>query len=82
MVATVRRQQPPITIRSSKAVELLRLLSTSGRSQAEIIEEALEHMADRRRSLAAALRPSEPVHFDWEPPRASMSSRDEAILEE
>ena len=37
-----RRQQTPITIRSDRAAQRLALLTRSGRSQAEIIEEALD----------------------------------------
>lgn len=37
-----RRQQTPITFRSDRAAHRLALLARSGRSQAEIIEEALE----------------------------------------
>jgi hypothetical protein len=44
MKATARRKQPAITIRSEKAVARLRLLTRDGRSQAEVIEEALEQM--------------------------------------
>jgi antitoxin VapB len=39
-----RRKQPSITIRSAKAAELLNVLTKDGRSQAEVIEEALERM--------------------------------------
>ena len=39
-----RRQQKPITIRSNRAVERLRLLTRDGRSQAAVIEEALDSM--------------------------------------
>lgn len=39
-----RRQQTPITIRSDKAAQRLALFAQSGRSQAEIIEEALEKL--------------------------------------
>lgn len=39
-----RRQQPPITIRSARAVELLKPHMAAGRSQAEVIEEALERL--------------------------------------
>lgn len=41
-----RRKQPSITIRSARAVERLRQLSRTGRSQAAIIEEALDRMPD------------------------------------
>ena len=37
-----RRHQTPITIRSDKAAQRLSLLTKSGRSQADVIEEALE----------------------------------------
>ena len=37
-----RRQQTPISIRSDKAAARLALLTRSGKSQAEVIEEALE----------------------------------------
>jgi antitoxin VapB len=40
-----RRKQTPITIRSDRAAERLALLTRSGRSQAEIIEDALEKVA-------------------------------------
>jgi hypothetical protein len=41
---TARRRQPPITIRSAKAAARLGLLTRHGRSQADVIEEALERM--------------------------------------
>ena len=44
MSATARRRQPPITIRSARAVARLALLTRDGRSQAQVIEEALERM--------------------------------------
>ncbi len=44
MTPTARRHQPPITIRSAKAAERLALLTRDGRSQAQVIEEALERM--------------------------------------
>lgn len=44
MANTARRDQPPITIRSEKALRRLRLLTRDGRSQVEVIEEALERM--------------------------------------
>ena len=37
-----RRQQTPIAIRSDRAAQRLALLTRDGRSQAEVIEEALE----------------------------------------
>jgi hypothetical protein len=69
-----RRQQPPITIRSARASALLRRLAVRGRSQADIIEEALEQMAAQRKSLAQALAPSEPHEFDWEPSPSSVQA--------
>ncbi|HET9640175.1 MAG TPA: hypothetical protein VFP12_13310 [Allosphingosinicella sp.] len=39
-----RRKQTPITIRSDRAAARLRLLARDGRSQAEIIEEALDRL--------------------------------------
>ena len=44
MAHAARRHQPPITIRSERALARLRLLTSGGRSQAEVIEEALEAM--------------------------------------
>jgi antitoxin VapB len=41
---TARRRQQPITIRSTKAAERLALLTRDGRSQAQVIEEALDRM--------------------------------------
>jgi hypothetical protein len=39
-----RRQQTPITIRSDKAATKLAMLTSTGRSQAEVIEDALERL--------------------------------------
>lgn len=39
-----RRAQQPITIRSDRAARRLALLTRDGRSQASVIEEALERM--------------------------------------
>lgn len=44
MTATARRKQTAITIRSTRAAERLALLTRDGRSQAQVIEEALEQM--------------------------------------
>jgi hypothetical protein len=74
MTQAARRRQPPITIRSTRATALLRRLATGGRSQADIIEEALERMASQRKTLADALAPALPQDFDWEPARSSMTS--------
>jgi hypothetical protein len=75
MIQSARRRQPPITIRSTRATALLRRLATSGRSQADIIEEALERMASQRKTLADALAPVVPHDFDWEPARSNLISR-------
>jgi hypothetical protein len=74
MTQAARRRQPPITIRSTRATALLRRLATGGRSQADIIEEALERMASQRKTLAEALTPVVPQSFEWEPARSSMTS--------
>ncbi len=39
-----RRKQKPITIRSDRAAARLALLAQNGRSQADIVEEALDRM--------------------------------------
>lgn len=75
MTQTARRCQPPITIRSARATALLRRLATGGRSQVDIIEEALERMASQRKTLSEALAPAVPQDFDWEPTRSSVASR-------
>ncbi len=74
MTQAARRRQPPITIRSTRATALLRRLATGGRSQADIIEEALERMASQRKTLADALAPVEPQNFDWKPMRSNIIS--------
>jgi hypothetical protein len=55
-----RRAQPAVTVRSTRAVDRLKLLTRDGRSQVEVIEEALERMplppADPDRILAARAR--------------------------
>lgn len=75
MTLAARRRQPPITIRSARATALLRRLAAGGRSQVDIIEEALERMASQRKTLAEALAPDVPQDFDWEPARSTMISR-------
>lgn len=45
MTSVPRHRQAPITIRSDKAARLLAELTRDGRSQAQVIEEALEHAA-------------------------------------
>lgn len=79
MSEAARRRQPPITIRSARATILLRRLAVGGRSQVEIIEEALERMAAERRSLAQALAPGGPLEFDWEPMRSGLVGRPPAF---
>jgi hypothetical protein len=74
MRQTARRRQPPITIRSARATALLRRLATGGRSQVDIIEEALERMASQRKTLAEALAPDGPQDFDWEPSRSNIAA--------
>ncbi len=44
MTATARRKQTAITIRSTRAAERLALLTRDGRSQAQVIEQALEEL--------------------------------------
>ena len=75
MTEAARRRQPPITIRSARATALLRRLATGGRSQVDIIEEALERMAAQRKTLSQALAPSTPHDFDWEPARSDIAGR-------
>jgi hypothetical protein len=67
-----RRSLPSITIRSQRAADLLGRLTKNGRSQVEVIEEALERLSDQRITLAQALTPNVPLDFDWEPPKASL----------
>ncbi len=43
-MTAARRQQPAITIRSARAAARLALLTRDGRSQAQVIEEALDQM--------------------------------------
>ena len=75
MTQAARRHQPPITIRSARATALLRRLATGGRSQVDIIEEALERMASQRKTLSEALAPALPQEFDWEPARSTLTAR-------
>ena len=63
-----RRAQQPITIRSDRAAQRLALLTRSGRSQASVIEEALERMplpcdteADLRARIEAILDQASPA---------------------
>jgi len=72
MTKTARRNQPPITIRSERATALLRRLASNGRSQADIIEDALERMVAQRKTLSQALAPAAPHDFDWQPARSGL----------
>lgn len=74
MSQTARRNQPPITIRSARAAALLRRLAAGGRSQADIIEEALERMVSGRETVAQLLAPRQPQSFDWEPERSTIAA--------
>jgi antitoxin VapB len=51
-----RRKQTPITIRSDRAAARLKLLTSGGRSQAEVIEEALERLPAPEAAEAERLR--------------------------
>ncbi len=62
----IRRKQTPISIRSDKAAARLKLLTRDGRSQALVVEQALEHfplpdeapaaeVTDRRTRIEAIL---------------------------
>lgn len=75
MTQAARRRQPSITIRSARATALLRRLTIGGRSQVDVIEEALERMASQGRTLSDALSPIVPQDFDWEPTRSTLASR-------
>lgn len=46
-----RRAQQPITIRSDRAAERLRILTRDGRSQARVVEEALDRMPEPRQPV-------------------------------
>ena len=52
-----RRKQPSITIRSQRAVERLKLLTRDGRSQAAIVEEALERREARIMEILERIDP-------------------------
>ena len=75
MANLVRRQQTAITIRSTRAAELLRQLVRPDRSQADVIEEALERLVARPQSARQALMPKERMDFNWEPPRGQIMGR-------
>ena len=48
-----RHRQAPVSIRSDRAAELLARLTQSGRSQAQVIEEALEEAARAERPMSS-----------------------------
>jgi hypothetical protein len=75
MPAAARRRQPPITIRSARAAALLRRLTMGGKSQAAVIEEALEQLASQRQTLADALAPMTPLDFEWEAEPSGLAAR-------
>lgn len=64
-----RRAQKPITIRSDRAASRLAILTRDGRSQAQVIEEALD-----------AMPVPEPVGDD--PERAALRARIDATIEQ
>ena len=51
MTSVPRSRQTPISFRSDKAAELLTKLTRDGRSQAQVIEEALAREAERAPKL-------------------------------
>ena len=66
-----RRAQKPITIRSDRAAERLALLTRDGRSQAKVIEEALDRMPEPESAAEAPstyrlrpLTPDEQAQYD------------------
>jgi len=52
MTPVPRSRQTPISFRSDKAAELLAKLTRDGRSQAQVIEEALEQVAQTAPQLS------------------------------
>lgn len=52
MTAVPRHRQTPITIRSNVAAQLLKELTRDGRSQAQVIEDALRKEASARPRLS------------------------------
>ena len=53
MTPLPRHKQKPITIRSDKAAQLLERLTRDGRSQAQVIEEALAKAASEQPRMSA-----------------------------
>jgi len=64
-----RRQQPPITFRSARAAQLLARHTATGKSQAQVIEEALERL------------PAPAMHEDEEAAFEERMARLDALLE-
>jgi hypothetical protein len=52
MTAVPRHRQTPISFRSDRAARLLAKLTQSGRSQAQVIEDALEKAVDEAQPLS------------------------------
>lgn len=47
-----RREQTVVSVRSDKLAARLKLLTRGGRSQAEILEEAIDHVPDEKNEIA------------------------------
>ena len=78
---TPRRAQAPISFRSDKAAARLRLLTCDGRSQAEVIEEALEQLPEPKNpssvdEIRAAIREITAITSKRYPPIPSMAEFD------
>jgi hypothetical protein len=79
---TPRRAQAPISFRSDRAAARLKLLTRTGRSQAEVIEEALELAADpltegeSRNNAVLRLRNALHLLHERTPPVPSMAEFD------
>ncbi len=61
-----RRAQKPISIRSDRAARRLALLTSDGRSQAEVIEQALDRMPEPepRPDVTLTMTQEEKARFD------------------
>jgi hypothetical protein len=62
-----RRAQTPISFRSDRAARRLADLTRDGRSQAEVIEQALDCLADREAGLSNATLRDTRFDFQHEP---------------
>lgn len=82
--STARRRQQPITIRSTKAAERLALLTQDGRSQAQVVEEALDRMPlpppRDREAIIAGIR--ELLASIPKRPRPTMAEIDDEMYDE